>query len=92
MAAAEVQLLGAQGEATAAVEAALEQVAHVHAMDSHMHHEFVTLTSLPTWVMTEVQHVRMMAAYLELGVSSIDLLSLFQVAAAEQRWEALCSW
>ena len=37
----------------------------------------------------QVQHVRMMAASLELGVNMVDVLRLFQAAAHEQRWEAL---
>lgn len=86
------RLLGANGGALAEVEAAMEQVAHVHEMDSHMHHEFVSLTTLPTWVLTEVQQARMLAAHLELGVSSIDMLWMFQVAATEQRWQTLCGW
>eukprot|EP00892_Ulva_mutabilis_P000990 jgi/Ulvmu1/10892/UM007_0069.1 len=85
-------VLGTCGEAVAAVEAAMEQVAHVHEMDSYMHHEFVSVTSLPTWVLTEVQQARMVSAYLELGVSTIDLLWMFQVAATEERWATLTGW
>ena len=84
-----VRLLGAAGGVLEEVEDAVEQVAHVHEMDSHMHHEFVSLTTLPAWVLTEVQQAKMIAAHLELGVSSIDLLWMFQVAASELRWEVL---
>lgn len=85
-----VRLLGAAGGVLEEVEGAMEQVAHVHEMDSHMHHEFVSLTTMPAWVLTEVQQAKMVAAHLELGVSSIDLLWMFQVAASELRWGVLC--
>lgn len=85
-----VRLLGAAGGVLEEVEGAMEQVSHVHEMDSHMHHEFVSLTTMPAWVLTEVQQAKMIAAHLELGVSSIDLLWMFQVAASELRWGVLC--
>jgi hypothetical protein len=115
-------LLGADAAAAVAAEDALAALVDVHRSDAQMYYEFVSLTAMPSWVLTEVrpprmhechacvlcrrqactshacalvqvQHTRLMAAHIELGMPMVDMLRLFQAAAQEQRWEALfASW
>ena len=49
------QLLGISGSVTRAVEDAVEAVRDVHTSDGLMYHEFVSMTALPSWVLTEVR-------------------------------------
>jgi hypothetical protein len=51
----QARLLGASGADTQAADDAVAALVDVHRSDSHMYHEFVSLTTLPSWVLTEVR-------------------------------------
>jgi hypothetical protein len=48
------KLLGIEGEETRKRADALEAIVDVHRSDSQMYHEFVSLVSMPSWLLTEV--------------------------------------
>ena len=49
------KLLGVEGEETRRRADALEAVVDVHRSDGQMYHEFVSLVSMPSWLLTEVR-------------------------------------
>jgi hypothetical protein len=79
-------LLGISGRGMALVQEALEELIAVHEADAYMYDHVVYNYSMPSWFLTDLQHAKLFSASLETASTMIDVLSLFQAAWHERRW------
>lgn len=85
------ELLGLSAVTTRASMAALEGLADLHYRDARQMEDFVAAFALPSWFLSGAQRIKFCCGHVKYLGLPVDLLVLCQMAANQERREALFS-
>lgn len=86
-----LELLGLSAVATRASMTALEGLADLHYRDARQMEDFVAAFALPSWFLSGAQRIKFCCGHVKYLGLPVDLLVLCQMAANQERREALFS-